>query len=259
MPVRPNTQMELQARLASVISKHGYYDSDCLMPRLARHIQRLHGPIDSGMVAGWLRKTRTQFFRANSVTAEEVAHVLWPEIAASSTTLLQPERQPSPEALFVSIDEIDSFRKVLAVSSKQVRIHVPLDILEDDIQSAIEAIVQELEHDKDWGGETSDLFTTRVVMAGKRIVAAWLLKGRALKGKLTPAKAGKRGTQIQRLFTEPADLFVVQHVDAIDSSVSDEMQLRAAAVARQRGSTVYWCTVDGTDTARLLKAYGFLS
>lgn len=251
---------DLEARLVAALAQRGYHDPDGLIPKIVRAVRTEGKPANAVALARTLRRPKTKFFRANCVSPEETSHILWPVIVTGTEQETSPDRSLlRPVAQFVTVDEIESFDGVRAVLSGSVKDRLPLDILEDDIQKAIESILGEPEHQNDWGGETSDLFTTRLSLNGDRVPAAFLLKGRGLGTALTSARAGKRGTQIQRLYCEPADLFVVQHVGAIDPSVADEMRLRAASLAQQRGTTIYWCLIDGTDTARLLLAYGFLS
>lgn len=63
--------------------------------------------------------------------------------------------------------------------------------------------------------------------------------------------AGARGDQVQRLFQSPAELFIVQFNGKIGGRliqhIKQEAQVTGAAM---------FCIIDGTDTARLLKAYG---
>lgn len=63
---------------------------------------------------------------------------------------------------------------------------------------------------------------------------------------------GKNGDQIDRLFTEPADLFVLQHCHEITSPVRSAMRAYAQQIGRPR----LYCVIDGYDTIRILEAYG---
>lgn len=103
---------------------------------------------------------------------------------------------------------------------------------------------------KTGGGERSDIYTRLVSVAGERKRAAFILKGPGTRGTLFPAKLGKRGDQIQRAFTEPADIVILQYVGRIDSSVDQQLEVFAEAAG------IRYCVLDGTDTARLLVAYG---
>jgi hypothetical protein len=108
---------------------------------------------------------------------------------------------------------------------------------------------------KDWGGERSDVFTTQVRRGGQRVPSAFLLKGPAGGPVMRPSDLGSRADQDLRLFTEPAELFVVQLNGRIDSSLVQRVRITADYHARTGGRTLL-CFIDGTDTARILKAYG---
>lgn len=159
------------------------------------------------------------------------------------------------EELF--IEDIDSFSNARDINPREVSKLIPLELLENQIQTAFEEIIGENFHQKDWGGETNDLFTSQIKISGRRIKAAFLLKGRGTKGKLTIAKCGHNGDQIVRLFDAPANLYIIQHVDEIDERVvrdlKEKIELRI-----KKGEACQMCIIDGTDTARILKAYGKL-
>jgi hypothetical protein len=107
---------------------------------------------------------------------------------------------------------------------------------------------------KDWGGEKSDLFSTKLRLAGKRIRAAIAFKGKGTRGKLVPGKMGKNGDQINRLFDEPAQVFLVVYKGQIDSSIISQMQAFAIGNAL-KGGRIYYAVVDGSDIERLVSAY----
>lgn len=181
------------------------------------------------------------------------------QITADGLKALTTER--ADLASFITIDDIDSFELVAAVSTDQVMQHLTekalLDVPEEEVKQAIQAILKEPNEFKDWGGERSDVFTTRLVYEGQRTPTAFLLKGPAVGHTLYPADLGKRGDQDLRLFTEPADLFVVQFNGKIDSSVVTRLRIHAEHRAGGGSKTIV-CVIDGADTARLLMAYGVL-
>lgn len=158
----------------------------------------------------------------------------------------------------VSVEEIDSFKKVAEVSASEVSDLVPLQVPEANIKRMLREIIGEPFDQKDWSGETSDLFTMRVMFQGRRAPTAFLLKGPSVKGTLHIANLGKRGNQGQRLFREPASLYMIQHVDKIDSAVRDLIQMLATRKAKEIEAPVCYCLIDGVDLARLLVAYGKL-
>ena len=86
-------------------------------------------------------------------------------------------------------------------------------------------------------------------------MAAFALKGPGVTGFLRPRNMGKNGDQIQRLFRSPAQVFVVQYHGQIHHSVVEQMQKLAELRARESGKIIYYCTIGGRDSRRLLRAY----
>ena len=166
---------------------------------------------------------------------------------------------PVQDRLFV--EDIDSFQKVRDVNPAMVAGFLRnglLDRTEDQVQLALEQILAVTFHRKDWGGETNDLYTANVMINGTRRATAFLLKGPGIRKKeMTIAKCGKNGDQIVRLFTAPADLFVVQYVGPIADMVVRDTQGKVSEL-RSKGREVHFLIMDGQDTARLLYAYGKL-
>ncbi|MFI5117644.1 MAG: hypothetical protein ACHP8B_13215 [Terriglobales bacterium] len=99
---------------------------------------------------------------------------------------------------------------------------------------------------KDWGGESNDIFTTRITVGARRRRGAFALKGPAKVGPLVPRMMGKNGDQIQRLFSSPAQVFFVQYEGEIKESVVHQMsQLALAKAATER--EVYYGVIDLKD------------
>lgn len=167
----------------------------------------------------------------------------------------------APAAVFgcerVYVDGIDSFRKVNSVEPHAIIDLVPLKISEENIKNSLAEILGEKFVPKDWPGEKSDLYTTRVVLRGKRIDTAFLLKGPSV-DILTISKLGKRGNQVLKLTKEPAQLFTIQHVGKIDSDVIEHLENEVTKQSRSRNLKLYYCVIDGIDTTRILAAYGKL-
>ena len=130
-----------------------------------------------------------------------------------------------------------------------------MPMLESVFKEGIKRILNETGRFKDWGGERNDLLTTRLRLKGKRRATAFAFKGRGRRGKLTPAAMGKNGDQIQRLFSSPAEMFLVQYWDQIDESVIEQMGEFAKAKSAAEGKTIYYGVIDGQDSNRILKAY----
>jgi hypothetical protein len=157
------------------------------------------------------------------------------------------------------IEDIDSFQRVRSTNPGMVRSALTdgrVELKEEQVQAALEDILGISFHRIDWGGEINDLRGT-VMINGARRSAAFLLKGNGCKAReLTIAKCGKNGDQIVRLFNSPAELFVVQYVGFISDAVVSDISTKVAA-KRAEGRSAWFCVIDGDDTARLLKAYGF--
>jgi hypothetical protein len=85
---------------------------------------------------------------------------------------------------------------------------------------------------------------------GRRIATALMFKGPAKFAPLTPAGLGKNGDQIDRLFSEPADLLLLQHCHEIKTALRGQMR----AYAQEIGKLKLFCLIDGYDTMRLLRA-----
>jgi hypothetical protein len=108
---------------------------------------------------------------------------------------------------------------------------------------------------KDWGGEKSDLYTNKLRVKGKRRATAIAFKGKGTTRKLVPAKMGKNGDQIDRLFDEPAEVFLIVYCGQIDSSIVSQMQAFAIAKKALRGQKVYFGVIDDDDLGRIASGY----
>lgn len=102
----------------------------------------------------------------------------------------------------------------------------------------------------DWGGERSDLYTSRLFIDGTPVSSAWLLKGPSFDRPMTIAALGKQGDQIDRLYSEPAELLVLQHCHQVRTEVVNMMETYAWDMRRLRRFMI----LDGSDTARILRA-----
>lgn len=169
-----------------------------------------------------------------------------------STQIINFTLASAQNAKHITIDQIDSFSKIKLIKREKVGINKP--IKERRIKGAFKKIIGETGCFKDWGGERSDLFSTRVRLGGKRIATAIAFKGGGTRGKLVPAKMGKNGDQISRLFNEPAQLFIVVYWGQIESSVIEQMKAFAVFKAIS-GQKVYYAIMDGEDIRRLALAY----
>ncbi len=166
---------------------------------------------------------------------------------------------PIKERLFV--EDIDSFRKVRDVNHAMVSQHLKdgrLDYLEDQVQVALEQILDVPFHKKDWGGELNDLYSANVVVNGARTETAFLLKGKGCTSReMQIADCGRNGDQLLRLFNSPARLFVVQYIGPISEAVVADISGKVRE-KRAMGKDCNFLILDGQDTALLLLAYGKL-
>lgn len=157
--------------------------------------------------------------------------------------------------LEVHVTQIDAFAKIRDMGPMRLTKASlnPLKLVsETEVKTAIAELINEPMVPKDWGGESSDLFSSRLEVDGKRVSTAFLLKGPAKFHPMTPSDLGKNGDQIGRLFDEPADLLVLQHCHEITTAVRKQMR----AYAQQMKNPRRFCIIDGYDTVRLLSAYG---
>jgi len=171
-------------------------------------------------------------------------------IAARTFRLTIPFR---PRTRPVTIDDVKEFAKARSVQSVPAKLK-PARLPERTVKGAIVKILGEWVDPKDWGGESNDIFTTRITVGGSRRRAAFALKGPAKTGPLVPKMMGKNGDQIQRLFTSPAQVFFVQYEGEIKESVVQQMsQLALAKAATEKD--VFYGIIDLKDTYRLRLAY----
>jgi hypothetical protein len=116
--------------------------------------------------------------------------------------LLRYTDPPVQERLY--IEDIDSFKRVRDVNPEAVHAHLHdgyLNLSEDGVQIALEQILNEPMHKKDWGGEQNDLYTSNLLVNAARTPTAFVLKGNGLKSKVMQiADCGKNGDQLVRLF-----------------------------------------------------------
>jgi hypothetical protein len=141
------------------------------------------------------------------------------------------------KAYRITVDDIDSFAKVKKIKFAG---SLPASLSDAQFKRGVQGILGEPGQFKDWGGETSDLYSTRLRMNGKRVAAAFGFKGPGEKRALVPGRMGKNGDQMQRLFQEEADLFLVQHWRDIKPSVIELMRSLAVAKSVTTGKRVWY-------------------
>ena len=152
----------------------------------------------------------------------------------------------------ITVDDVDTFAKVKRI---KVAAALPSTVSEDQFKRGVQAIIGEPGVYKDWGGERSDLYSTRLRLHGKRRAVAFAFKGPGTKGKLVPGKMGENGDQALRLLQEDADIFVVQYWREIDSSVIELLRNLTTAKSTMTGKRLWYGVIDGEDSHRLYLAY----
>lgn len=172
-----------------------------------------------------------------------------PQIVDKAIKILLPAKLIDIKC--VTIDDIESFSKI----SKQKISRSFKPMYEKNFKQGLKKIIGETGSFNDWGGETDDLYSTRLRINGRRLPVAFGLKGKATKGTLTPKKMGKNGDQIQRLFRSPAEVFFVQYHGQIDESVIEQMKNFAIAKSVTSNQRIYFGIIDGTDSKRLVISY----
>lgn len=153
---------------------------------------------------------------------------------------------PSDIGQFTGID----FTSPVTEAELEAVLRVP----EDTVKRSFAGLIGESYVSKDWGGERSDLYTSRVFARGRQVSAAWLFKGPGYPRAMDVKALGKNGDQIDRLFTEPAELLVLQHCHQIKPSVVGMMDSYAHDARHPRSYMI----VDGADTGRILRSLGLL-
>lgn len=152
----------------------------------------------------------------------------------------------------ISIDDVDSFRKVRTVTADRF---LDDDVSESEFRDGVKTILGELGHFADWGGEQHDLFSTKLRINGKRYTAAFAFKGPGTRGVLTPGKCGKNGDQIQRLLESPAAVFFFQYNRQIAPTVLSQMKTHAALHSIHTRQEIFYGVINGEDSLRIVTAY----
>jgi hypothetical protein len=145
--------------------------------------------------------------------------------------------------------QIDQFSAAQGFRPTKKHIAAVAAMPEVDVKAAFANIIGEPYITKDWGGESSDLYTALLTIGGTPTSAAFAFKGPGTRGDLTVGRMGRNGDQGIRLAQEPADLLVVQHHRRVTPAVRALM----SALARANGKR--FAVLDGTVTAMVLGAY----
>jgi hypothetical protein len=186
----------------------------------------------------------------NKRKLDNVPTKISPKLRAGEARVTVNFTTAAAKALPITVDDIDSFANI-----KRIRPRKLGRIQEAVIKTGFKRIIGEGGVSKDWGGEKSDLYTNKIRVKGTRRATAIAFKGKGTGGKLTPAKMGKNGDQIERLFNEPAEVFLVVYCGQIDSSIISQMHAFAIAKKALNGQTVYFGVIDDDDLGRVAAAY----
>jgi len=181
---------------------------------------------------------------------ENVPKKVSPKIKGNASRVTVSFAAPAGKALPITMDDIDSFAR--AKKQKARKLGATSEAL---IKKAFASIVGEGGVFKDWGGEKSDLYTNKFKVKGSRRSVAVAFKGRGTTGKLVPAKMGKNGDQIDRLFDEPAEVFLIVYCGQIESSIISQMHAFAIAKKAMSGQKVYFGVIDDDDLGKIAAAY----
>lgn len=194
-----------------------------------------------------ISKHSTQFFKFNQIEdRDRLLELVFKDIEQ----VADPSDSGSSQ---LYIEEIDSFSAATDVEPSNLDIDGRLEISEEEVKNRMRQIIDEPFTQADWGGERNDLFTSEVRLFGNRVDTAFMLKGPSVSGEMHVSDAGKRGDQVQRLFESPAELFIVQFNGKFEDRMIQHIKEQA-----EIANADYYCIMNGTDTARVLKAYGLL-
>lgn len=149
----------------------------------------------------------------------------------------------------VKIDDFAEFEKV-----KDIPLPDSCEDMRMITENAFKKCLSKLLGDslqKDWGGETSDYFSSHLHIGNATLTGVFLLKGPANFRPMTLNHLGKNNDQIVRLSKEPVDVLFVQHCHDITTPVRETLKV----FATQPSNPKRYCFIDGRDSLRLLKAY----
>lgn len=150
------------------------------------------------------------------------------------------------------VEDFDEFEKC-----KQVETPKNSSLMKRISEEAFKICIAKILGDhaeRDWGGETSDFYSSHLHLSGRRVKGAFLFKGPSRYSPMKLTHLGKNNDQILRLAEEPADVLFVQHCHDITPAVRKTLR----AFAAQPGNPRRYCFVDGRDSLKLLEAYNLL-
>lgn len=155
--------------------------------------------------------------------------------------------------------EIDQFAAVdFSRQARKAAREAVANMVEADIKSKLAAILGEPFLDKDNPAERSDLFTARAILNGVPTSLALVLKGRGAPHKITLVHLGKNGDQLQKAFTEPANVVGVIHTGRIDPTIRRDLDDKCFVQHARLGRMRRWMILDGEDLAKVFEQLGHL-
>jgi hypothetical protein len=153
---------------------------------------------------------------------------------------------------------LDALAIISRVSPSAVAdIAMPLSVPEVEVRRVFERVLGEPFHATDSGVEACDMITLQGTHDGRQVTVAAAFKGagnRAIKWPLHVGGFGKNGNQIVKLFGVPADVYLVQANGPLDTTLMQHIKDTADAHAARRRRPVPYIVIDGTSTARILRA-----
>ena len=160
------------------------------------------------------------------------------------------------QAVEITIDDIDQFARVRKKKKESPALK-PLP--EEKFKRGLLKLFGETGKFPDSGIERDDFITNKLTMKGRRHNAAFALKGPGLPAKtMNPAGWGKRGNQIQKLVSAPAQVFILQAEKQFDEDSLEQLQKLVEHKAAQQHRTLYYGHIDRADSLRLRRAYPML-
>jgi hypothetical protein len=244
-----HTPQALLSLVVDEFERRGWRDTDQAALKIVRAAERADGHFDFKALS--LLPSGT-FLTVNGASRADVQ-------AALSRTL-KDAQLARPRPALIPIEAIGSFAKAAEVTPQQVAgiAAKKLPLSEQMVKENIAKIIGEPYLDTDWGGELSDILTSRIDFDGQRVGGAFLLKGKSFKQKLRPKDLGSNGDQIRRLSKQNAVLYVVQHVGEFDEAVRDQLEDTVLALRSRGNPDAVGSIWDGSDCARLFVAHGLI-
>lgn len=168
---------------------------------------------------------------------------------------LKSERRKEIRVTEVFIDDLEEFRRVRSIKAGHLPTVNPNRLPEKTFKYGVASILGNKGKFHDWAGEKSDLYTSNVSIRGRRRATAFAFKGPGTRPPLTPAKLGKNGDQIQRLFSSSAEVFFIQFEGKIEESVPEQMVAQAIKKSYETRREIFYGIIALEDSHRLRIKY----